>query len=126
MSEIDLHAKQLSQKFHFTESVLKEFYRVPFGRLSMRQRRLRMAEIGKGVLGSCVDRKAFKKDSDGYLYKNKQLAIEIINLLDGVKEYIATKLHINFDSLNDVAVVPIEEDCDGGLITTLDNKKREH
>ena len=126
MSEIDLRAKRLLQKFHFTKSVLKEFYRVPFGRLSMRQRRLRMAEIGKGVLGSCVDRKAFKKDSDGYLYKNKQLAIEIINLLDGVKEYIATKLHINFDSLNDVAVVPIGEDRDGGLITTLNNKKREH
>ena len=37
------------------------YYKVPFGRLTMRQRRIRMREVSKMILGGCMNRNDFQK-----------------------------------------------------------------
>eukprot|EP00551_Chaetoceros_affinis_P016131 CAMPEP_0203712330 /NCGR_PEP_ID=MMETSP0091-20130426/69973_1 /ASSEMBLY_ACC=CAM_ASM_001089 /TAXON_ID=426623 /ORGANISM="Chaetoceros affinis, Strain CCMP159" /LENGTH=776 /DNA_ID=CAMNT_0050590301 /DNA_START=350 /DNA_END=2681 /DNA_ORIENTATION=- len=73
------------------KDVLDSYYKVPFGNLCMRERRRRMGELSRVVLGACIERGRFKKDSDEYMYKNKKLVVDAINLLDGMKEYILSK-----------------------------------
>ena len=123
--QIETTKMRVRQKDRFRNEVLDSYYKVPFGHLSMRQRRLRMAKIGKELLGACIERQQFKTKTDEYLHGNKKLAVEILNLLDGVKEYIQSKMKIDFDALNDVAVVPIENDAEG-FISKLDEEKKSH
>ena len=126
IDEIDMRAIRADQKALFVEEVLSHYYRVPYRKMTMRGRRDRMASIAKIVLGACVNRKEFKKDADEYLMKNVELAIDIINLLDGVKEVIQKKMKMNFhSSLSDVAVVPVANDNDGRILE-LDEKKKNH
>ena len=81
-----------------------------------------MADVTKVILGGCVERQAFKKDCDEYMKNNRSLAIQIVNLLDGVKDYIESKLCMNLDDVKYVAIVPVENDEDG-LIQQLDKKQ---
>ena len=57
--------------------------------------------------------------------KNEDLALEIVNLLDGVKDYIQSKLKVNLNKLADVALEPIESDSEG-TIKELDMTKKLH
>ena len=123
--EIDMKKLRVSQKNKFRDDVLDEYYKVPFCNLTMRQRRMRMREVGKYILSGCIDRSSFRSDPDRYLKNNKKLGVELINLIDGVKEYLETKMHLKFDDLHEEVINPIEND-DDGLIEKLDSKKREH
>ena len=123
--DIDIRAKRLDKKSKFTKDVLDNYSRVPFGSLKMRFRRERMADVAKVVLGGCVERQAFKKDCDEYMHHNRRLAIEIVNLLDGVRDYLESKLRMNFDDVKDVAMAPVEDD-EEGLIEELDKEKKSH
>lgn len=122
---IDLTKRRAKQKQKFTDDVLQQYYKVPFGKLTMRERRLRMAALAKSVLSACINRKEFERDTDEYMHGNKVLAIEILNLLDGMKEYIESKVKVNFNDLEEIAVVPNPEDNEG-LIYELDARKKEH
>ena len=116
---------RLGQKKKFEEDVLESYYKIPFGKLTMRMRRQRMADIGKIILGACIDRKEFRKDYEEYMYNNQILAVELMNLMDGIKEYIQSKMKLNMNALEEEAIVPVENDNDG-LINELDEKKKEH
>ena len=70
--EIDTTKIRASTKEKFTKDVLDSYYKVPFGNLCMRERRRRMGELSRVVLGACIERGRFKKDSDEYMYKNKK------------------------------------------------------
>jgi hypothetical protein len=43
-----------------------------------------MRDIAKVVLSACVDRTEYKSKKDDYLFSNKELCIDILNLIDGV------------------------------------------
>ena len=128
---IDLsHTKYRSRKSshqQFNEDVLhsSNYCRVPFSNLTMRQRRTRMSDISKRILAACIDRKEFNKDTDGYLHENESLGIEILNLIDGVKENLEKLIKLKFDDLHHVAMVPVDGDPNG-LITSLDNQNVNH
>ena len=122
---IDMTNSRMKQKQKFSEDILSEYYKVPFGKLSMRERRKRMAAIAKVVISACIDRKEFQKGSDEYMHDNKVLAVEILNLLDGMKEYIETKTKVRFNDVEEIALVPRPNDREG-LITELDTQKKEH
>ena len=123
--EINTTKMRVRQKHRFREEVLENYYKVPFGKLSMRQRRVRMAKIAKIVLGACIEQSEFKANTDEYLHNNNQLGVEVLNLLDGVKEYIESKMKVHFDSLTHLAVTPIENDSEG-VISRLDEKNKKH
>ena len=94
---IDVHKIRKSQKDNFTEEVLETFFKVPFGRLTMRQRRIRMAKLAKIVFSACIDRLEFKKNSEEYMENNVDLCIDMMNLLDGMKEFISSKTRSNLN-----------------------------
>ena len=123
--DIDTTKIRVSAKEKFTKDVLDSYYKVPFGNLCMRERRRRMGELSRVVLGACIERGRFKKDSDEYMYKNKKLVVDAINLLDGMKEYILSKTKVDENELDSVAVIPVENDSEG-LISELDENKKEH
>ena len=123
--EININKLRLGQKKKFRKDVLDSYYKVPFGTLTMRQRRIQMSEIGKTILAACIDREKFRKNASMYIEGNKKLGIEILNLLDGVKEFLESKLRIRLDEIQDEPMCPIENDEDG-LIEVLDEKKKQH
>ena len=123
--EIKTENIRISQKSKFKDDVLSHYYKVPFGKLKMGERRQRMAEIAKVIFGACIERKEFKRDTEDYLMQNKQLVVEMVNLLDGIKDYIQLKTKVKVDDLQSFAVVPPENDREG-LIEELDVKKNEH
>ena len=114
-TDIDMTRKE-SRKGKTYSSMLKKdvlynsnnYYRVPFGSLKMRQRRHRMKDIAKKLLAACVDRKEYhnsNKDEE-YLQLNQSLAIDILNLIDGVKEYLESQIKLRFDAVLDMAMEP--------------------
>ena len=123
--EIDVGQKRANKKLKFTEDVLKNYNKVPFGKLTMRIRKDRIADVGKTILGACIDRTKFRDNADEYLHNNTALGVEVLNLLDGVKVYLESKLRIKFDSMKDVAMIPIENDTEG-RINRLDDKNKMH
>ena len=123
--DIDTTKIRANVKEKFTKDVLDSYYKVPFGNLCMRERRRRMGELSRVVLGACIERGRFKKDSDEYMHKNKKLVVDAINLLDGMKEYILAKTKVDENELDSVAVIPVENDSEG-LINELDENKKEH
>jgi hypothetical protein len=123
--EIKDEKKKMSYSDKFKSEILDEFYKLPFGKLTMRQRRLRMQSLSKLVLSACIDRNEYKNRADGYLHFNKPLAIDIMNLLDGIKECLEKKLKITFNAIEEEVRPPIHNDRDG-LIINLNDKKAEH
>ena len=123
---IDLTKSRVSSNQKFVDDVLhKRYYRVPFGRLTMRQRRLRMRELSTNIISSCIDRLAYKNNPDKYLHKNNELAVDILSLIDGIKECIEKKLKVSLKDIEEEAMVPIDDDNDG-LINVLDENKKGH
>ena len=74
---IDTSKKRISQKHAFMKDVTENEFKKPFSKLTMRQRRLRMAKIGKIVLGACVEKGEFRK-SDTYIEKDMSINDEIV------------------------------------------------
>jgi hypothetical protein len=127
---VDVKDKKEGMSYNdvFKEDILKHYYKVRFGELTMRNRRVRMREIAKHIFGATIDRKQFNKSDSNleYLHFNQSLAVDILNLLDGVKEFIEKKMKIDFDVIRDEAVRPLESDIEGGLINELNDKNKYH
>ena len=122
--EIDMSASRIPAKDKFRNDVLgKNYFKVPFGKLTMRQRRIRMNEVSKLLLGCCIDRQEYKRDNDEYLNNNKELAVEILNLISGVQEVLENKMKIRFSDLETESMAPPADD---GLIDVLNDKQKEH
>ena len=114
-----------SSKDVFHEKVLSNFLRKPFGRVNMRERQNRMNDLAAQVLNYCVDRKQFREDGTNYMMNNRDLAIDVLNLIDGMKKVIERKTKIKFHDIEDVAMDPLEDDANGH-IRTLDETKEDH
>ena len=110
----------------FNNDVLSKenYFKVPFGKLTMKQRRLRIATLSKKILSACVDRKQFKEDGLGYLHNNESLAVDVINLLDGMKEFLQSKIKLNFKNIQDIPMIPLDKDSEGSILFLDDNNKK--
>ena len=85
-----------------------------------------MKDIAKEILSACIlNRSEFKKERKEYLQHNEELAVDILNLLDGVKEYLESLLQIKLDTLQDSPMAPVENDPQG-TITSLDYDNADH
>ena len=100
-------------------------YKVPFGKLTMRQKKMRSFDLSKSVLSACIDRKQYKEFGADYLENNKELGVDCLNLLDSLKNSIEKKMKMSFQDLQDAPIESVPNDPQG-LITTLDEKKDSH
>jgi len=87
-------------------------YNHPFSKLKMRARRSRIEYVAKTVLSCCVDIECMADDSIGYLKHNKDLAMAVIDFIDGVKENIENHMHVKFSHLQNEAVTSVADDKD--------------
>ena len=108
----------------FNKDVLAShnYYRLPFRNITMKQRNIRIKDLSKKILSACVDRKEYKKRGDDYLRNNDVLAVDLINLLDGIKHSLQSKLKLDFSKFEEDAAEPVLNDNEG-VITELDDKK---
>ena len=119
--------KGMSYTKNFEQDVLHESkkYKIPFGSLTMRQKKLRTNDFCKKIFAACIDRKQFKKKGTDYIIDNEDLAVDMINLLDNMKNTIQSKMKMNFKDILDVPIAPVPNDIQGS-ITTLDENKDSH
>ena len=47
-----------------------------------------MKELSTNILSACVDRVEYKSNPDKYLHLNNELAVDILSIIDGIKECI--------------------------------------
>ena len=101
----------------FKEDVLSKpnYYKVPFGKLTMKQKRLRMKDLSKKILSACIDRQSYRQDSDQYIQGNEELAVDLVSLLDGMKKFLQSKIKLNLNQYSDTPMRPIENDSEGSI-----------
>ena len=118
--------KKTSYNMMFNNEVLSmdNYFKLPFGKLTMKQRRLRIATLSKKILSACIDRNQYNEDGQDYLHGNENLAVDVINLIDGMKEFLQSKMKINFNSVQDIPMVPLDKDNEGSILFLDDNKKK--
>lgn len=89
-------------------------YRKPFGMCKMRTRRDRMNEVLRLALSICIDSKQFNTNElNSYLDSNKLLCVDVVNLLDGVKEILLKKCKVANEDVDDEATPPPVDDEEG-------------
>ena len=105
----------------------ERFYRKRFRNLAMKERRRRMLEFAKDILAACIDRKEFREDREDYLCKNEELAIDVISVMDGIREAIEKKMMMDFKLIEDRCTPLIESDKEGNTneIDLLDKQGAE-
>ena len=123
--EIDLTKRRSAEEI-FKESVLSDVCRKPFNRLLWREKKNRINEISYVILNKCIiDRPEFRKNGNDYLKGNEEVALNIIDLIDGVRKVLEKRLKVEFESIADSAISPIEGDADGS-INFIDETKLEY
>ena len=123
--EIDLTKRRSAEEI-FKESVLSDVCRKPFNRLLWREKKNRINEISYVILNKCIiDRPEFRKNGNDYLKGNEEVALNIIDLIDGVRKVLEKRLKVEFKSIADRAIPPIEGDTDGS-ISFIDETKLEY
>ena len=92
--EIDL-SKQRSSEDIFKGLVLADVCRKPYNRLLWRGKKNRINEIAHVILNKCIiSRSEVRKNRNNYLKGNKDVALNIIDLIDGVRKVLEKKLKL--------------------------------
>lgn len=104
-----IHFRRISGRANYNDSIDKSAskFKKPSVKLAMRERRRRMESMAKDVIACCFDNNLFKEDPIQYLKGNRELANDISDFLDGVKENIENHMDVNFVHLDNEAV-PLE------------------
>ena len=105
-----------------TGTMSVQFFKKRFGELSMKSKQQRIITISKIVLAACVDKEEAREKGKSYISKNEELACDVLNLIDSVKQWIVeTKIGLRLEKYKDLPLVPV----DGDLIEDVDlHKKR--
>ena len=83
----------------------------------MRTRRERMNEVLRLALSICIDTKEFNSNElNSFLHSNKLLCIDVVNLLDGVKEILLKKCKVSNEDVDDEATPPPVDDEEGFVL----------
>jgi len=123
--EIDLTKRRSSEDL-FKESVLSNVCRKPYNKLLIRDKKKRINDIAIVILNKCIiNRSEFRKNGFEYLEGNEDVALNIIDLIDGVKKALEKRMKVEFKRIADRAIPPIEDDVDGA-IEFIDETKLEY
>ena len=75
------------------------------------------------MISACVDRVECEYDHDKHLHLNNELAVDVLSLIDGVKECLEKKLKVNFKDIEDQDMEPVENVIDGLTSMLYESKK---
>lgn len=68
------------------------------------------------ILNKCIiSRSEFRKNGNNYLKGNEDVALNIIDLIDGVRKTLEKRMKVEFKSIADRAMPPVEGDTDGAI-----------
>ena len=109
----------------FFDAVLsdKNFCRKDLSKLVMKERKNRVKEVSQIILSRCIiDRNEYRKQGNDYLIGNEDVALNILDLINQVKKSLENRLKIDFETINDRALLPVEGDVDGNVVV-IDEKR---
>jgi hypothetical protein len=88
-------------KEDFRESVLEIAgkYRKAYRNLSPNERRRRINTLSKEILAACVHGATLAQDGDTYLDKNKDLAVDVVNILDSIRFRVQKEIKLNLNHI---------------------------
>ena len=107
----------------YESEVLDIFHKVRYDRLVLNERRRKNFDLSKTILSLSIDRERFDKEREGYYIGNKELAITIMDVLDGVRLALERKMKMKFREIEDEVLLPVNGDRDG-LIQQLNDKQQ--
>eukprot|EP00978_Attheya_sp_CCMP212_P028954 scaffold101288_cov37-Attheya_sp.AAC.1 len=75
-------------------------YRKPFRKVNARERSRHITNLSKEILGACVDTSCLVQDGATYLKNNKEVAVDVLTVLDGIRHRIQRELEMNLNLQN--------------------------
>jgi len=116
-SEDFFYLMRCSHKNKFLEDVhnTKVEYRKIYRDLPFRERLNREESVAKDIIGSCANKGKLMQDGYEYLQKNRQVAIDCLNMLDRIKCRIEYEIKIKFEDVSQESMT----DCIDGLCKAL-------
>ena len=85
-------------------------FKIPFAQLKFKNKNTRIQCIAKLVLASCIDKEECREKQKQYIQKNKNLAVDVMNFLDGMKVWIEKKIVLKLDEYKNIPMEPVEND----------------
>ena len=85
-----------------------------------------MKQVAQMIIGGCINRNEFNREYNDYLHGNSDLAIDMMNLISGVKEYLSKLLKLNIDRVGSYTAKILLENDSKGLISSLDNENKKY
>lgn len=85
-----------------------EGFRRPYEGIVMRERVRRVEGLAAMVIAACVDRDELEKKGVEYLSGNRELAVDVMTVLDIIKNRVQDELRVNLLSVND-EITPLPE-----------------
>ena len=71
---------------------------------------MRIDKIGAEIVAACIDQKVVKDEGIEYVIQNQQFAHEILNIVNGLKERIGSKLKVDVNEIVEPEVCDIVEE----------------
>jgi hypothetical protein len=82
-------------------------YRVPYKDLKIHKRLRRVDKIGAEIVAACIDQRTMRDEGVEYVIQNQQFAHEILNIVNGLKERIGSKLKVDLHGIMEPEVCHI-------------------
>ena len=107
----EVRTKKKPRKFIDRISEFAIPFRKPFRRLKLRKRIDRVDDIACQIIASCVDKVEVQKHGIEYIVGNEQFAHEVLNIFNGIRDRLESKLRVNIHDIEyPDALELIEED----------------
>ena len=92
----------------FLHSVLDQCksFHIPYVSLSMRERSRRVELLAATIIASCVTKKDLQVKGSDYLHGNKELGVDILTVVDAMKERVQNGIKVNLSSIGHMVTPP--------------------
>ena len=105
---IDIKKRPITFEERVQES--SKQFKKPFHKLNFRNRLQRIDMIASLIIGSCIDRNKQTNFGPGYMKNNKEMANEITNVLNLIKDRIENKMSVDFNLMQYPEPIQLVED----------------
>ena len=88
-------------------------YRIPYEGLKMREHSRRVVGLAATIISSCVDRESLMDKGVEYLIGNKDLAVDILTVIDSIRNKVQDELRVNLHLVQkEITPPPVDESDD--------------
>lgn len=90
-----------------------EGYRIPYEGLEMSGRSQRVVSLTATIISWCVDRESLMGKGVDYLIGNRDLAVDILTVIDSIRNKVQDELRVNlFNLQKEITPLPVDESDD--------------